>query len=289
MSFAENPIVSFERDGGKIELGRFPNDDVIHLHGSTGLGLPPVQVGTREKINADGSHLVGIRYGDREVFLPFGVWKPTKRELTEFRRRLYRSLAPHLGPVTIRVSDPPTGSNRTISGYLQKGLEGDFTDDFNGYHQTFGLSFTCLDPWWQGEPQRIESRIRTTSKPFISTKSSFFPVILSGSSVRDEYVLQVVGDGEVYPTWVITGPGSDLTISNGKDTFTINHELRAGEKITIDTQNRRITPDLWSKVPLSSRLFPLTPGENRLTITMVGATPETSVDALYRERYMEAV
>ena len=40
----EAPIVSFSRDGEVFQLGRGPEDPVLHLYGSKGLGAPPVSI-----------------------------------------------------------------------------------------------------------------------------------------------------------------------------------------------------------------------------------------------------
>lgn len=286
----QSPIVTFTRDGRTLQLGTgHDSEDVLHLHGSTGLGLAPADIALKDRINADGAHIDGVRYGAREIFIPLFIQKPTRAECTEVRRNLYRLLAPHLGQVEITIFDQATGTRRSIKGLLKDGLEGDFGDGFHGSWQTLGLTFICPDPWWRGEPHLISNRISSGAKPFISESVSFFPVVLAQSTVEGAFEIEVQGDGAIEPTWQVTGPGTDLVITNGTDTFTINHSLRAGETITIDTAGRRLTPDLWDKVPLSSRLFSLTPGTNRLNITMVGATPETTVDLIYSEKYMEAI
>lgn len=286
----QSPIVTFTRDGKTLQLGTgLDSEDVLHLHGSTGLGLAPADISLKDRINADGAHIDGVRYGAREVFIPLFIQKPTRAECTEVRRSLYRLLAPYLGQVEITIFDQATGTRRSIKGLLKDGLEGDFGQDFHGSWQTLGLTFICPDPWWRGEPHLISNKVSPGVKTFISETVPFFPVILAQSTVQGAFEIEVQGDGPIEPTWQVTGPGTDLVISNGTDTFTINHTLRVGETVTIDAAGRRITPDLWDKVPLSSRLFNLTPGTNRLNITMVGATTETTVDLVYSEKYMEAI
>lgn len=283
-----SPVVSFSRNGQTFTLGT-NSEDVLHLHGSMGLGLAPAEVKLRDRIGRDGSTLEGTRYGSREIFLPLLIHKRTKAECTSVRRELYRLLAPHLGPVDIILHDRATGTTRSISGILKNGLEGDFSENFHGSWQTLGLTFICPDPWWRGETHLISNKVSPGVKPFISLTVPFFPVILAQSTVQGEIEIQVEGDAPVSPTWQVTGPGTDLVISDGKNTFTVNHSLRAGETLTIDTKTRRLTPDLWDKVPLSSRLFDLPPGPNKLTVTMVGATPQTAIDLIYTEKYLEAI
>lgn len=284
------PVVSFHRDGQQLTLGaEGSTDDLLHLYGSTGLGLPPVSHALTERVGASGSLLRGTRYNAREIFIPLLVQKRSYAELTAARRHLYQLLAPHHGEIEIRVKDPATGTSRSIFGRYQEGLEGDFGSNFHGHWQTLGLTFICPDPWWLGQEKLLTIELGKQTKPFISTSSPFFPVVLSQSSVQDQFTLEISGDGEVFPTWVVSGPGTDLTLSNGDETLTINHTFKAGEGITIDTELRRTTPDLLSKVPLSSRFFSLRPGANQIKATMVGASPDSSITGIYREKYLEAI
>lgn len=288
-SFATNPIVTFMRGGQEIELGRFPTDDVVHLHGSTGLGLPPVQIAFSDRIGGDGSVTRGVRYGNRDIFLPLAIWKETKKEVTEFRRELYKALAPHLGMVQIRVQDPATGTDRYIEGYLKDGLEGDFGDDFRGTYQTFGLTFECPDPWWKGEQKELILRLNQGAKPFISNTVPFFPVILAQSSAQGTFDITVAGDDAVFPVWEFIGPGTDPTVSGDNGTFMINTTLRPGESIVFDMKTGRMTPDLWQSVPLSSSPFKLEPGKNTIRATMVDANVNSMIRGVYRERFLEAI
>lgn len=284
------PIVAFARNGQRLVLGTGrPEEDLIHLHGSTGLGLAPADIKLRDRISADGSYLEGVRYGSRELFLPIFIQKESKAELTEIRRQLYRLLAPHLGPVEIIIHDIATGTRRSIQGVLKSGLEGDFSEPFHGNWQTLGLTFICPDPWWEGNPKFFTSRISPGVKPFISETVPFFPIILASSTVQGEIEVQIEGDAPISPIWQVTGPGTDLVISNGTDTFTVNHALREGETLTINGKDRRLTPDLWHKVPISSRIFDLPPGRNHLTVTMVGANTKSRIDLIYNERFLEAL
>ena len=288
-SWVDSPVVSFSRDGQEFVLGRSGEDSVLHLYGSTGLGVAPVSVESSPRLTGDGSVVRGVRYDSREVYLPLFLESETVGGLSEVRRRLNRLLAPHLGPVDVRVVDPATDTDRMIRGYYTEGLDGDFGDGFHGTWQTLGLTFECPDPWWLG-PERVKSlQVNPGSKPFLSESEPFFPVVLAESVVQGDWSVAVEGDGPVFPVWEVTGPGTDLRIIRGDDRIEIDGEVRAGETLRIDTGAGRITPDRWDDVSLRSRLFPLTPGTNHLNVSMVGATEDTIVRLVYRERYLEGV
>ena len=285
----DSPVVSFARDGEVFELGRSGLDPVLHLHGSTGLGLGPVSIASSERLAGDGSIVRGVRYGSREVFIPLYMEAPSTGELSAVRRDLTALLAPHRGPVDVRVEDPATGTDRTIRGYLREGLDGDYGDGFHGFWQTLGLTFECPDPWWLGPEATVELRINPGSKPFISETSTFFPVMLAQSVVMGEFEVTIDGAGPVLPSWEVVGPGEDLRISNGTDVIEIDGDFPAGTSTVIDAATGRITPDRWADTSLRSRLFALEPGRQTIKVSLVGATTDTVVRLVYRERYLEGV
>lgn len=287
--WADSPIVTLSRGDQALELGRSGREPTLHLHGTTGLGLPPADVATADRLAGHGSVVRGVRYEARPVFLPILMEAPSTADLTIARRDLYRLLAPHLGPVEVRVQDPGTDTDRMIRGYLREGLTGDFGDTFHGSWQTLGLDFLCPDPWWMGAERVQTFRVNPGVKPFISTTVDFFPVILAQSTVMGRFEVQVYGDGPAFPVWEVMGPGEDLIISDGTNRIQVNGTFKAGEVVRIDTREGRIVPDRWADVTLDSRLFSLPPGRTTLTVTMVGATEATTVSLSYRERYLEAI
>ena len=286
--WVNSPVVSFSRDGQVVELGRSGEAPALHLYGSTGLGLAPVSIKSSERLSGDGSIVRGVRYGARDVYIPL-LLSGTELSVAEARRDLTRLLAPHLGPVEVRVQDPVTGSDRMIRGYLREGLEGDYGTDFGRSWQRLGLTFECPDPWWLGPERTTELRIDPGSKPFISAVESFFPALLAQSSVLGQFSVDISGDGPVWPSWEVVGPGSDLVIGRGPDLIEISGEFGAGSVTLIDTASGRIVPDRWADTSLRSRLFSLEPGPHDLTVTMVGASTDTLVRLTYQERFLEGV
>lgn len=284
---SDSPVVSFSRNGEKLTLGRGSEDPVLHLYGSTGLGLAPVSVASSDRLSGDGSIVRGVRYGARDVFVPLMLEAESTAALSEMRRGLTALLAPHLGEVEVRVVDPVTGADRMIRGYLRDGLEGDFGSGYYGSWQTLGLTFECPDPWWWGPEQVTELRVNPGSKPFISTSATFFPVMLAQSTVQGRFRVDIQGAGPVLPVWEVVGPGEDLVISNGRDRIEVGGAFAAGSPVVLDAASGRITPDRWADVSLRSRLFALDPGPQTITVTLVGATTETLVRLTYRERYLE--
>lgn len=306
MDWEYNPIVSVDVSAPSASslgrtrwiLGRSPRDALLHLHGSQGLGLPPRSFASSERIGGDGDVLRATRWGGRDVFIPIlldpgaqytdGDERYLTYQATHERQALYRALSS--GPVTLTVDDPLTTTSRSIRAHYKDGLSGDFGDGFHGSWQKLGLTFYCPDPWWVGDERNASHCVVPGSKPFISKTSPFFPVMLSGSTVAGEMTVRVEGDGPVFPVWEVTGPGSGLLIESGGRRISMSGTLKAGETVRFDTGAGRIDPVArWSEVSLDSELFPLEPGNHQIKVTMVGATVDTMVRAVWRERYLYAI
>ena len=286
--WVDSPIVSFSRDGQALELGRSGEAPALHLTGSTGLGLAPVDIKSSERLSGDGSIVRGVRYGARDVYVPL-LLSGTELSVSEARRDLTRLLAPHLGMVDVRIQDPVTGTDRMIRGYLREGMEGDFGTDFGRSWHRLGLTFECPDPWWLGPERLVELRVNPGAKPFLSDTVPFFPVILAQSVVQGRFDVEIDGDGPVSPVWEVLGPGTDLRISDGESVIEIDGNFTAGSPVVIDAGSGRIVPDRWADTSLRSRLFDLAPGRHSLTVTLVSATADTLVRLTYRERYLEGI
>ena len=292
--WSDSPVVSFSRNGQDIGLGRSGEDAVLHLRGSEGLGIAPVEIADSARLGGDGSIVRGVRYGKREVFIPLLAEMGSTGDLHEWRRSLNRLLAPTPGDpsgslVDVTIDDPSTGTSRMIRGIYTGGLEGDFGDDYRGTWQTLGLTFDCPDPWWLG-PERLRTlQVAPGTKPFISQTVPFFPVVLAPSNVVGAWDIEIRGDGEVWPSWEVVGPGRDLLIESGSDRIFIEGEFPADSTVLIDSQNGRIIPDRWDDVSLDSTLFPLAPGNHQIKVSMVGADENTLVRLVYRERYLEGI
>lgn len=170
---SEKPIVSFSRDGETFELGTTGLSPILHMYGSTGLGIAPVEVSDSERLGGDGSIVRGVRFGKREVYIPLRMEAETTAELSLLRRRLARLITPVSGDpaaslVDVTIRDPATGVERMVRGIYKDGLDGDFGTGYHGYWQKLGITFECPDPWWLGPERTRTMQIYRGSKAFLS-------------------------------------------------------------------------------------------------------------------------
>jgi hypothetical protein len=142
---------------------------------------------------------------------------------------------------------------------------------------------------WEGVPHKSASVMK--ARQMYSPR--FFPVILAQSTVEGAFTFDINGDAPTWPTWIVDGPGEDLLIENKKTGDRIFVSGRFDEQVTITTrpQVQDITSpshmdgSLWDRVSIDSVLFPLSPGENEVAITMVGASAKTQVQMTYQEAW----
>lgn len=134
--------------------------------------------------------------------------------------------------------------------------------------------------------------VRRTRRRGIGPAIPFFPVFVYSSVVEGVYTLNIEGDEESWPTWEIGGPGTDLLIENMTTGEALFIEGDIFEKVTIvtDPQLQDIYSDTWADGQWWDRvdikqgaLFPLKAGENKIKVTMVGATQASYVEYKYRE------
>jgi phage-related protein len=144
---------------------------------------------------------------------------------------------------------------------------------------------------WEGMPGASASREWSLPVTDGTLATPFFPVVLESSTVQGSHVVDIQGDGTVYPVWMVDGPGEDLHLVN---TTTGEEFLLEGPvqgTLTLDSRTQEISMggldagELWDRVPLDSRLFTLKPGRNELSLTMVGSTTSSVVWLEYMEQW----
>jgi len=95
-----------------------------------------------------------------------------------------------------------------------------------------------------------------------------------------------------WPTWTFVGPLTSVTLANSGRSFTLTRTLLAGESITVTT-DPRIGPravdgtgaSVWSSIAAPFDLWPLNPGRQSVTATIVGSTSASSATMTYEGRW----
>lgn len=288
--------ISFHRDGGEsIVLANGENGEPFHLlQGSLGLGVAPPSFASTEVPGGNGSHLRGKRLNERDVFIPVLAEATTAGEVRNQLDRLLRVVSPvDPRPLWLRVEVAGRDGYRELPVHYAGGLQGDYGVESGVYHESLGLEFKSFEVFWYGEEQTITRTVDPASKHFLSDTESFFPIILSDSTVNDQLAIHVAGDAPTFPVWTVVPPGEDLLIVH---TTTGRKFLMDGiltNTLTVDMVNDRLSSPgfteaaLWARVSAdSSPSFQLLPGENVLEFSLVGATSASTVHVTYRPRFL---
>lgn len=268
------------------------NSGYVLMPGVTGHQMPPVAITSDPMPAQDGSVFRGIRYAERDLFLPIAIVAESPDEMMTLRRALNQLLSRRNGPVTCTVQHP-NGEYRWVTGYYVDGGQGDEGDDQSGFFfEKRGLRFRCLDPWWYTDPRTQAWALSETADPFVSATDPFFPLGLASSTVTGQAVVNVDGDTQAEPIWDITGPGNSVTVSANGNSWQYTAALGSVDRIRVDARRFQQTvvdassgANLFQNLAANPNLWLLEPGPNQVTVSMPGATSASQVRVTWSPRY----
>jgi hypothetical protein len=265
------------------------------MPGMTGHQVPPVALSSDPMPAQDGSAFRGIRYAERDLFLPVAIVGDAQDLVTARRRALTQLLSKRNGPVTVTFLHP-NGEQRWVSGWYVDGAQGDEGIDQSGFFfEKKGLRIRCLDPWFYTEQRSQAWALAETADPFISATDPFFPITLASSTVTGSATVTVDGETEAEPIWDITGPGDSVTVSANGRSWQYAAAIGSGVTVRVDTRrllqtvtNASSGANLFGNLAANPDLWPLEPGPNAVTVTMPGATSASQVHVSWSPRWETA-
>ncbi|WP_430376689.1 phage distal tail protein [Streptomyces sp. B1-3] len=259
--------------------------------GIRGLDMPGYDFYTDASPQIDGNALRGVRAQPREVFLPVAFFDTSRAGFVARKRSFLKTLNPYLGPGVLTLTEAD-GSFRTIEAYYASGAEGDFGETVSGLHwQVVGLTFSCPSPYWLGQSVHLDYGAGATG--------NFFPVLplaVRDSQVLGDTVIDNPGDATSFPVWTIHGPMTSAVISNSTTglSFSVTASLGSSDVLVVDTRERvqtallNGTDDWWPHLDRDSDLWGLMPGENDVSLALVGTDSDTVVQLDYQPRFLTA-
>lgn len=258
--------------------------------GVDGLDMPAVAVEVERSAGMWGGLSRDLDVPPREVFLPLTVEAGSLTELLNERDAFDRLVSPFtLDPVRLTVRRPD-GRTRWVEGHASGPSRAWSRGQFfaPSGRQSFGLTLTCDDPWWHGETVTASWGNDTAAGNFLP----ILPVrVVTDRILGGPTTINVLGDVASWPRWTIRGPATGATIrhvESGRQ-FTLTGTVSAGGSIVVDTSpwvamttglqvRGGDGANLWNRLQPPFDLWPLPPGEQTVTLTVLGATAATSVD-----------
>lgn len=265
-----------------------PGNELFTMNAVTGYGITPVSLITKPDPRG-GVNVVGVRAQQRILTWPVRVRAGTHLEFLAKWRALGVAFAKtrRLGPGLFRLTRPD-GTAREALAYYQSGWDGE-----PGQGHTFDtpvLNLLVPDGFWRDARPVELSREYGSSVDYLAP----FPNLSSGEVLGATQITNP-GQVEAWPTWRIDGPATQVVAVNntlGK-TFTVNHDLAAGEHIDITTRPGRVTGPAGEMLSGAlqrpgSNLWRLEPGVNDVTFTVSGSAAGTKITLSFYPRYETA-
>jgi phage-related protein len=284
--------ISFvDTHGNETLLTDPPN--IKYLYGRTGAFITEFDTIEEKTPGRPGVKLQVMTIEPVEVELPFRVRGSNAADLWGRLRRMRQAFNPMLGDGYLRVTSPD-GVQREMKGrfidfIVKEDSKSSFYNDNIPSFQDILLVFKGFEGVWESTS--------TITKTFTTgSVVNFFPILplrLASSTVFSSDNVTNNGDLEAYPVFTITGPGNNIALNNLTTSKTISFSdltLSVGETLTIDTKAGTIVKngyiEAYSSLDWGCSLWPLVPGENKISIEMSGGTENSSVVISYKERFI---
>lgn len=249
----------------------------------TGFGIPTSQVRI-EASAGDGGVFRHAKRGVRNVDVSITTLGTDRADVQTKLRRLSRILQNSIGPITLRASYS-NGESLDLFLYYTGGAESQWGSDAGMIWNRWGLSFQAPNPFWQSSVQEsFEIGTGSTGRGLLPELTK---LKVSSSQTLGVVTVDNQGDVPAYPIWTISGPVTDLVISDGTNSFGFA-EILPGVILTINTEDASVVDQFGeNQYPLlepAPKLFRLQPGVS--TISVIGeADPGFSASLSYSPRY----
>lgn len=277
-------------DGTLVDLTDTTAGYTVLGSGTSGLRSVSYELATQKYAGLDGESVQNIRATGGTPTLGLLIAADTESDFRARARRLRHLMRPAAGMGTLTVTTED-GETRSLDCYCTAGFEGDESPEVTGPGRWWRLAlrFFAPSPWWQGPEQIVSFHL--------GSPTIFFPVPpfkLSPSTTQGQFTVDLSDcDAPVYPTWVITGPGSSLVLTNQTtgQVISLNTSLSVGQSLLIDTrpglQSIRLTDgtNRMNALTTDPALWPLVVGVNTVTAALAGTNADSRISTTFRPRY----
>ncbi|WP_436739923.1 phage tail family protein [Streptomyces sp. BBFR102] len=251
--------------------------------GVTGFGLPPVSVQWLEGAG-DGATFRRRRVLTRDIDIPLEILARDRRHLQELTDRLALALA---GRCTLTLLDDD-GTRWATEVYRVGGGEYAYGGDTTGERdfQTV-VTFRSPDPYWTSSEAQIRSIGQDDSvSSFLSSLAS---VPVAASQAIGEIQLDNRGTADAYPTWEVTGPGTNfLAVSPSGERLAWGGTLLANQRLIIDTRKGTVVDqegnNRYAELEEAPRLWTVKPGLSTATAQLEDISPRSKITCSWRPR-----
>lgn len=277
--------VNYALVGSNGDTITFGYSDYVLNPEFTGFGIPPAQLRIEESAG-DGGVYRHSKKGIRTIDMPITVLGTDRSDVQTKLRRLGRLIQDTSGP-TILQANYSDGETLELTAYYAGGAESQWGTDAGLTWCRWVLTFQCPSPYWESNiTEEFTVSAGITGRGLLPQLTK---LQLTSSQVFGVITVDNDGDVPAYPIWTITGPISELEISNGTVGFSFNSTVNAGEIIIVDTKLGTVvdTADVnrYSLLDAAPKLFRIEPGETSITVNGTNATTASQVKLSYSPLY----
>lgn len=276
--------------GGNIELpsscAEFSLSPPYIIGSVKGTGGAEASAITSTAPGVNGVFVHGVRMESREISCFIHVEGETRKDMYQKRFDLVKKLTPQVEPGLLYYTND--AEVKRIPAYPMGSP--DFTDRLQNYNRA-ELKFMCPSPYWE------DTVTQEAYMAYLDGGFEFpfeFDVEFAAQQNRTEIVN--AGSVPVPIEIVIRGPSDSPTIRNETtgEHIHVRQSLAEGDALTIRTKpgsksvrlmHKGVEEDAFQFLDLSSTLFQLRPGSNRLRYESENESEFTQIVIRYRELY----
>jgi hypothetical protein len=250
-----------------------------------GFGVPPAQVRI-ENSAGDGGVFRHAKRAVRNLDIPITVIGADRADVQTKLRRLAKLTQNQAGPLAVeaRYTD---GEILRLETYYTGGAESQWGSDAGLVWCRWVLSLQAPQPYWQST--NIEQFTVTRGSTGRGLLPQLSKLRISSSQALGTILINNTGDVQMFPTYRIIGPITDLVISLNGFSFGFNEPLLTGEIIYVNTETGEVydqsNQNRYDILLPAPKLFPIAVGESTIVISGTDVTDDTRVDLYYAKRY----
>lgn len=271
------------------------------LNSVGGLGMPPVRRITQAQAQQDGQTYLDTKLEPRVVTFALDAYCPCEADLWDVRDDLLRLMSEFANGFKLRVNLLPHGIRRYLDLRYMAGLELDHNLQASYARQPVAFQGIADDPiWYDPDPVQVSYNLgELLGEGFPLT----FPVSLGTDVLSIISPIVYPGSWKSFPIITISGPGTNISITNNTTVETIDfgaNTLDAGEILTVDctpgqkTVTHSVDGNVQSWLTSDSDLatFAIVPhpeasgGVNDIQVAIDDAEAATTITISYYVRYI---
>jgi hypothetical protein len=263
----------------------FDDSNYVLNPGMIGFGIAPTQVRIAESATYGGLWRYTKR-GIRDVDLPITILGTDRNDVESKLRRLARLTQDAQGPTELKANYSDETS-LTLGLHYTGGAESQWGESEGLIWCTWLMSFQAPMPFWQSDEEQ------TFSVTSANRGRGLLPQLSKMKITNSENLgvvnIESTADVDVFPTWVIQGPITNLLISNGSQSFGFNRPILSNEIITLNTELGTVQnadgDNLYSILNPAPKLFAFAPGNTTIQVDGTDVDFETIIRCNYALRF----